>query len=93
MKLERNASRQEREGVPLELATRRPEPCYDAGTALNRRLNGAVRKAWTPEKRLEEDGTLKAGENIDCAFFESANQVGYAGPFFDKGAWKRHGNG
>ena len=93
MKFKRNTSRQEYKGVPLELVIRHPKPYYDARMALNYRLNGTVQKVWIPKKHLEEDGTLKAGENIDYVFFKSANQVRYAGLFFDKGVWKRHGNG
>jgi hypothetical protein len=34
---------------------------------------------WIPNKHLEEDGTLKPGENIDYVFRKAQNQLEYAG--------------
>lgn len=42
-------------------------------------LNGTNQNVWIPNKHLEMDGTLKAGENIDYVFMRRWRQCAIAG--------------
>ena len=42
-------------------------------------LNGTNQNVWIPNKHLEMDGTLKAGENIDYVFMKRWKQCTKAG--------------
>ena len=42
-------------------------------------LGGTNQNVWIPNKHLEQDGTIKEGENIDYVFRKSQRQLELAG--------------
>lgn len=38
-------------------------------------LNGTNQNVWIPNKHLEDDGTIKEGENINYVFYKASRQL------------------
>ena len=63
-------------GIPIKCI---PRKSYSYNSAKRFVLNNTNQNVWIPNKHLEEDGTLKKGENIDYVFKKSLNQCKIAG--------------
>ena len=70
-----NTEPQDYRGIQLRLIVRN----YSNYKAKRFTLNGANQNVWIPNKHLEEDGTIRAGENLDYVFRKSRNQCRIAG--------------
>lgn len=62
-------------GIPIRLINR----SYKNKNAKRYIINGTNQNVWIPNKHLEDDGTIKNGENIDYVFRKSVNQLTLAG--------------
>ena len=62
-------------GIPIRLINRN----YKNKNAKRYIINGTNQNVWIPNKHLEDDGTIKNGENIDYVFRKSVNQLTLAG--------------
>ncbi|GAA0382494.1 hypothetical protein [Paenibacillus motobuensis] len=62
-------------GIRLELIKRN----YEGYAAKRFTLGGTNQNVWIPNKHLEADGTIKAGENIDYVFRKAQRQLELAG--------------
>lgn len=62
-------------GIRLELIQRN----YKGYNAKRFTLGGTNQNVWIPNKHLEEDGTIKPGENIDYVFRKAQRQLELAG--------------
>lgn len=62
-------------GIPLQLINRK----YGNKNAKRFAINMTNQNVWIPNKHLEKDGTIRAGENIDYIFRKAQNQLRYAG--------------
>lgn len=66
-------------GIHLKLIQRN----YEGYAAKRFTLGGTNQNVWIPNKHLEDDGTIKTGENIDYVFRKAQRQLelaGYTGP-------------
>lgn len=70
-----NIEPQDYRGIQLRLIVRN----YSNYKAKRFTLNGTNQNVWIPNKHLEEDGTIRAGENLDYVFRKSRNQCRIAG--------------
>ena len=70
-----NLSPQDYKGIPVQLINRK----YGNRKAKRFTLNRTNQNVWIPNKHLESDGTLKAGEDIDYIFKKAKNQCRLAG--------------
>lgn len=70
-----NTSLQKYRGVPIRLIVRK----YDHYNAKRYVINDTNQNVWIPNKHLEDDGTLKEGQNIDYVFKKARNQCRIAG--------------
>lgn len=61
--------------IPLRLIDRK----YGDRNAYRYVINNTNQNVWIPKKHLENDGTIKAGENIDYVFRKAQNQLNIAG--------------
>ncbi len=61
--------------IPLVLIKRN----YSRHNAKRFAINGTNQNVWIPNRHLEPDGTIKAGENIDYVLRKAQNQLNYAG--------------
>ena len=62
-------------GIPLKLIKRN----YSGMKAKRFTLNNTNQNVWIPNKHLEADGTIKAGENLDYIFRKAKNQLRISG--------------
>nr|DAU26847.1 MAG TPA: hypothetical protein [Caudoviricetes sp.] len=62
-------------GIPLKLIERK----YGTRKAKRFTINGTNQNVWIPNKHLLDDGTIKAGENIDYVFRKAKRQLEIAG--------------
>lgn len=72
MKKEMNYRTQYYKGIPLNLINRKD---YAGKDAMRYTLNHTNQNVWIPKKHLEEDGTIRKGENLDYVFQRSKRQV------------------
>lgn len=65
-------------GIPLRLICRET---YLSNKAKRYAINETNQNVWIPNKHLEEDGTIKQGENLDYIFIKAAKmkKLKYAG--------------
>lgn len=63
-------------GVHLKLIKRKD---YPFSKAKRFTLNNTNQNVWIPNKHLEEDGSLRAGQNIDYIFRKAKRQLEIAG--------------
>lgn len=70
-----NLEKQSYMGIPLQLIERG----YGSAKAKRFTLNGTNQNVWIPNKHLEEDGTIKEGENILYVFLSAQRQLEIAG--------------
>lgn len=71
-----NFNMQYYKSIPLQLINRK----YGKDCRAKRyTINKTNQNVWIPNKHLEEDGTIRIGENIDYVFRRSQNQLRYAG--------------
>lgn len=76
MKIQYNLETQSYKGIELQLINRG----YGKDSKAKRyTLGGTNQNVWIPKKHLEDDGTIKQGENIDYVFRKSQRQLEYAG--------------
>lgn len=61
--------------IPLQLIKRK----YGDRKAKRYAINRTNQNVWIPNKHLEEDGTIRVGENIDYVFRKAQDQLRYAG--------------
>lgn len=61
--------------IPLQLINRK----YGSRKAKRFTLNGTNQNVWIPNKHLEQDGTIRQGEDIDYVFRKAQNQMRLAG--------------
>ena len=61
--------------IPLRLINRK----YAGYAAKRFVINDTNQNVWIPNKHLEDDGTIKRGENIDYVFRQSQLQLEIAG--------------
>lgn len=73
-------------GIPLRLICRNT---YRSDKAKRYAINETNQNVWIPNKHLEEDGTIKQGENLDYIFIKAAkmNKLKYAG--VNSWSWQR----
>lgn len=76
MKVDVNTKDQYYKGIRLNCIARRD---YKSMKAKRFIINGTEQNVWIPNKHLEEDGTIKSGENIDYVFFKAKRQCELAG--------------
>ena len=62
-------------GIPIRLINR----SYKNKNAKRYIINGTNQNVWIPNKHLEDNRTIKNGENIDYVFRKSVNQLTLAG--------------
>jgi len=62
-------------GIPIRLIKRN----YDGYKAKRYTINETNQNVWIPNKHLEPDGTIRAGENIDYVFRSHCHQLYLAG--------------
>lgn len=70
-----NTEMQYYKGIPLKLIKRK----YGTRNAKRFTINGTNQNVWIPNKHLSDDGTIKAGENIDYVFRKAKRQLEIAG--------------
>ena len=65
-------------GIPLRLIYR---DTYRSDKAKRYAINETNQNVWIPNKHLEENGTIKQGENLDYIFIKAAKmkKLKYAG--------------
>lgn len=61
------------DGIPITLKLINRN--YKGYKAKRFTLNGTNQNVWIPNKHLEDDGTIKKGENIDYVFHKSKRQL------------------
>ena len=73
-----NMDIQDYKGIPLRLIYR---DTYRSDKAKRYAINETNQNVWIPNKHLEEDGTIKQGENLDYIFIKAAKmkKLKYAG--------------
>jgi hypothetical protein len=73
-------------GIPLRLICRNT---YRSDKAKRYAINETNQNVWIPNKHLEEDGTIKQGENLDYIFIKAAKmkKLKYAG--VNSWSWQR----
>lgn len=62
-------------GIPIQLINRK----YGDRAAKRFTINGTSQNVWIPNNHLSDDGTTKAGENIDYVFRKAKRQLELAG--------------
>lgn len=62
-------------GIPLNLVKRK----YGSRKAKRYVINHTNQNVWIPNKHLEPDGTIRAGENIDYVFRQAKRKLEIAG--------------
>lgn len=62
-------------GIPLNLIKRK----YGSRKAKRCVVNHTNQNVWIPNKHLEPDGTIRAGENIDYVFRQAKRKLEIAG--------------
>lgn len=74
-------------GIPLRLICRET---YLSNKAKRYAINETNQNIWIPNKHLEEDGTIKQGENLDYIFIKAAKmkKLKYAG--INSWNWQRY---
>lgn len=66
-----NLETQYYKGIPLNLINRR----YGSSRKAKRfTINHTNQNVWIPNKHLEDDGTIKTGENLDYIFRKAKRQ-------------------
>ena len=70
-----NYETQTYKSIPIRLIKRN----YDGYAAKRFVINETNQNVWIPNKHLEDDGTIKQGENIDYVFRRSQRQLEIAG--------------
>lgn len=70
-----NTETQYYKGIPIKLIERK----YGDRKAKRFTINGTNQNVWIPNKHLMEDGSIKAGENIDYVFRKAKRQLEIAG--------------
>lgn len=75
MKTKLNCEDQAYKGIKLTLIKRN----YHLFNAKRYLLNRTSQNVWVPNKHLEEDGTIKAGEDLDYIFRKAQRQLELAG--------------
>lgn len=70
-----NCERQVYKSIPIRLIKRN----YAGLSAKRFVINDTNQNVWIPNKHLEDDGTIKDGENIDYVFRRSQRQLEIAG--------------
>jgi hypothetical protein len=81
-KTELNLGIQMYKGLPIQLIERHDYHTKAAKRYVIIPYTGnyqSNQNVWIPNKHLEEDGTIRLGENIDYVFLSSQNQMAYAG--------------
>ena len=73
--IQMNFSMQYYKGIPIKLIDRK----YSHYKAKRYTLNNTNQNVWIPNKHLEEDGTIKEGEDIDYVFRKAQRQLELAG--------------
>ncbi len=73
--LDRNFATQYYKGIPLQQIDRG----YGNAKARRFTINHTNQNCWIPCKHLNEDGTIKNGEDIDYVIFKSKRQFEIAG--------------
>ena len=63
-------------GIKLNLIERKG---YKKRAAKRYTLNSTNQNVWIPNKHLEDDGTIREGENIDFVFRKAKRQLELAG--------------
>ncbi|QQZ58940.1 hypothetical protein JI735_19625 [Paenibacillus sonchi] len=74
-----NVAVQQYKGIELQLIKRN----YTDYKAKRYTLGGTNQNVWIPNKHLEQDGTIRQGENLDYVFRKAQRQLelaGYNGP-------------
>lgn len=73
-------------GIPLRLICRET---YRSNKAKRFTINETNQNVWIPNKHLEEDGTIKQGENLNYIFIKAAKmkKLKYAG--VNSWSWQR----
>ena len=71
-----NTSIQYYKTIPIQCIDRKS---YKYDKAKRYTINGTNQNVWIPNKHLQNDGTLLAGENIDYVFRYRWNQCRIAG--------------
>lgn len=56
-----------------------PRKDYEDKKAKRFIINGTNQNVWIPNKHLEENGTIRAGENIDYIFRQAKRECEIAG--------------
>lgn len=70
-----NLKIQNYKGLPLQLINRN----YKYHKAKRYLLNGTGQNVWIPNTHLDDDGTIKDGQNIDYVFAKAGRQLELAG--------------
>lgn len=70
-----NYDLQQYKGIPLRLVERN----YEGMNAKRYVINDTNQNVWIPNKHLNDDGTMKPGENIDYVFRKAQRQLVLAG--------------
>ncbi|WNW25110.1 hypothetical protein RS399_04125 [Bacillus inaquosorum] len=66
-----NTEQQSYNGIPLRLIKRN----YKQYKAKRFLINDTNQNVWIPNKHLEQDGTIKKGENLDYIFRKSHRKL------------------
>lgn len=70
-----NLNAQMYKSIPLKLIRRN----YSGYNAKRFIVNNTNQNVWIPNKHLEDDGTIKKGENLDYIFRKSKRQLELSG--------------
>ncbi len=70
-----NYSTQYYKGIPLNLVKR----SYGTRKAKRFVINRTNQNVWIPNRHLEDDGTIRQGEDIDYVFRKAKRQLEIAG--------------
>lgn len=65
-------------GIPLNLINRN----YQGYNAKRYVINHTNQNVWIPNKHLMDDGTIRAGENLDYVFKKAKRKLEIAGVAF-----------
>lgn len=63
-------------GLPLRLVDRKD---YKEKLAKRYLINDTNQNIWIPNRHLEEDGTIKEGENLEYILLRALSQISLAG--------------
>ena len=73
-------------GIPIRLINR----SYKNKNAKRYIINGTNQNVWIPNKHLEEDGTIRQGENLDYIFIKAAKMKKLKCAGVNSWNWQKH---